>query len=90
MYSTSRTQQINDTHIKSNKIIHFERSPPDGNCYRRAIEVEGRKGVPVEEELRGGERRKQQEAIEVEAPRRGPSQKRGAGRGEAERSCRRL
>ena len=40
---------------KYNKIIHFERSPPDGDCYSRAIEVVGQKGVPVVRELRGGE-----------------------------------
>ena len=37
---------------KTNRITHFDRSPPDGDCYRRAIEVEGKKGVPVETELR--------------------------------------
>jgi hypothetical protein len=37
-----------------NLIIHFERSPPDGECYRRAIEVEGQKWVPLEREQRGG------------------------------------
>ena len=72
-------------------MIHFERSPPDGDCFRRAIEVDDRKGVPVERKLRGGEgsRRKQQETIEGEAP-KGSQSKESCGRGEAEGSSRRL
>ena len=42
---------------KGKPVIHFERSPPDGECYRRAIEVEGQKGVPFEREQRGGQKK---------------------------------
>ena len=37
------------------KNIHFERSPPGGECYRRVIyRSSSPEGVPVERELQGG------------------------------------
>ena len=38
-------------------IIHFERSPPEGDCYRRAIEVEVRKGSQSKESCVGGQKK---------------------------------
>ena len=74
-------------------IIHFELSQPDGDCYRRAKEVERQKGFLDERELRGGEaegsRRKQQEAPEVECLKEVPVERELRG-GKAEGSSRKL
>jgi hypothetical protein len=67
-------------------IIHFERSPPDGECYRRAIEVEGQKGVPFEREQRGGQKKeaagsyrsRSLEGVPAEREQRGGGQKKEA------------
>ena len=39
------------------KIIHFERSPPEGDCDRRAIEVEGLRGPQSKESYGGGQKK---------------------------------
>ena len=51
---------------KHQEIIHFELSPPDGDCSKRVIEVKVWKGSGSKESCGGGRRRKQQTAVDVE------------------------
>jgi hypothetical protein len=69
------------------KIIHFERSPPDGECYRRAIEVEVGKRSQSNESCGGGGQKKEAagsyrsrslEKVPVERELRGGGQKKEA------------
>jgi hypothetical protein len=72
------------SHAQTKIIIHFERSPPAGKCYRRAIKVEGQNGGPIRKRATewGNRRRKHQEVIEVKVWKRGTRRKRAAGGGE--------
>ena len=67
------------------KMIHFELSQRDGDCCRRAIEVERWKGLLLERGLQGGGNKEAAGDYRSRSVEEGPDRKRAAGVGGSRR-----